>query len=1062
MKKILFLVFTSLVFTFSASAVEKNKHVVKQQQKQVSSKHFQVLKDGSVHIEGLSFKSLEDYVSSNYFKETGKRCGTETLPLDTRKAMSDGTDCTLSSTTIKSEYNLSDYIIIPVVFHVIYKTDGTGNVSDELILSQIESMNMAYGADPSFTNGSTDTHIEFELAGITRTQNDDWFNDSNELAYKSALGWDQDSYLNIYTNTASGYLGYSYLPQNMAGGIRDGVVLNSEAVGQLTGWQYDEGDTLNHEIGHYLGLLHTFQDGCVSNTYFTGDLIVDTNAQASGNNIYDCTDISSCGTPDPIHNYMNYTDDACLYQFTAEQSNRMICSILNYRSTLYHNKVDGLPEFSSFTATPSSTDLSVTFNATATDPDSGSIVSYKWDFDNDGEIDQTTSAGNSSYTYPAAGKYSASVTAVDSGSQERKSWIIEVNSGTGTAPTDTYTKHLYIPLSQTNTSFTSYLGLYNPGDETTNYTINFVGENGYVVASSVNGTINTLSRKYEEALSTNVDNAYWIMIGYDNTLDAYLELISDDGSKSGAILASKKLDDKLYVPHIAPETNYWNSYSSIVNGTNSPITATFNYLTGTMPLNPPADAFSMNYFEWYDDLFASGAPTGFKYWGIVESASSSLFGMEMFSTKGELDTLGALDLNSNSSDTLYFAHVDVGGGYWWTGVVIENINSSQITIEITPYDVAGNALTPVSYTMDGYEKLVNVIQGFWTNKSLTYPENTAWFKVVATGGEIIGYELFGTEESAGRKLLAGINAATDGKLKLTYPHVDVSTTSWTGITVVNIGDDTTSLTAKAYDNNGNLLQEYPVKTSFAPNEKYVNVAENIFSGGLPIGTTVITMESDNSLVGFEIWGDMPQTRISGILPFTPTSGDYVYFESFEASEYIESSIVPDGWNIYALSQNTSENAGWASASAFSFTDGDWLTNYSQSIPDGNDYMVGFYGSQTERNHQLLTSPAITLPAGITTLEFMSQFGWPGDATKSCNLYIYVGSDTPDLSVATKVHEFTKSYMQIIDTSSEVNSFTVWRPESFDISSFAGQTIRICFEINSQWEQSWHIDSLGIK
>jgi len=639
-------------------------------------------------------------------------------------------------------------------------------------------------------------------------------------------------------------------------------------------------------------------------------------------------------------------------------------------------------------------------------------------------------------------------------------------------PSDSYTNHLYIPLSQTNTDFTSYLGLYNPGDTTTNFTLNFVGADGYIVTDPFSGSINSLSKLYQEALDDNVDNAYWIMIGYDNTLDAYLESVSNDGKKSGAILASTKLYSKLYVPHIAPETNYWNSYSSIVNGTNSPITTTFNYLSGTMPLNPPENAFTLNYFEWYDDLFASGAPDNFKNWGIIECATKSLCGMEMFSTKGELKTLGALDLSSNSSDTLYFAHVDVGGGNWWTGVVIENINSTEISIEITPYDVAGNPLTSVNYTMASYEKLVNVVQNFWTDKSLTYPTDTAWFKVVATGGNIIGYELFGTEEAAGRKLLAGINAATSGNLKLTYPHIDVSATSWTGITVVNIGDDNTSLSAKAYDVNGTLLQEYPVKTSFAPNEKYVNVAENIFNGGLPIGTATITIEADNSLVGFELWGDLTanfedRERMSGILAFgegTPTIGDdFFYFESFEATEYTGDTIVPDGWEIFALNENTRTSAGWSSASLIGFNGGGtWISNYPQTVPYGSDYMVALYGSETERNNQLLVSVPLTLPADIISIEFMSQFGWPTDATKSCYFYIFEGTGTPDLNLATKIHEFTKTYMQSLEKSTEAGSFTVWTKETFDISAFAGKTVRLCFEINSQWEESWHLDGIGIK
>ena len=96
------------------------------------------------------------------------------------------------------------------------------------------------------------------------------------------------------------------------------------------------GRTLTHEIGHYLGLFHTFQGGCGSAACYTsGDLICDTNAESGPNFSCAGSPPSSCCSVDPIDNYMDYSDDLCMEKFTAEQVNRMRCSLINWRPLLY-------------------------------------------------------------------------------------------------------------------------------------------------------------------------------------------------------------------------------------------------------------------------------------------------------------------------------------------------------------------------------------------------------------------------------------------------------------------------------------------------------------------------------------------------------------------------------------------------------------------------------------------------------------------------------------------------------------------------------------------------------
>ena len=193
---------------------------------------------------------------------------------------------------------------------------------------------------------------------VDYVENDDWYADNvgGTSKFKSTLAKSPDQYLNIYTNDAGGQgvLGYAYLPPDAAGTSADGVVMKHESIGgRNNGYgNYNHGRTLVHEVGHYLGLHHTFNDNVCDNTYTTQDLIVDTPPQSAAD--YGTEASSACGVTSAIENYMNYSDDVALNTFTAEQTNRMICSQISYRPDGYSFEADG-----TFTATGASSPLTV-------------------------------------------------------------------------------------------------------------------------------------------------------------------------------------------------------------------------------------------------------------------------------------------------------------------------------------------------------------------------------------------------------------------------------------------------------------------------------------------------------------------------------------------------------------------------------------------------------------------------------------------------------------------------------------------------------------------------------
>lgn len=223
-------------------------------------------------------------------------------------------------------------VTIPVWVHVIRSDSGAGDVSNTAIADQIAVLNEAFAGSTSAD--STDTGYSFSLAGTTRTNNSSWYTagpgTSAEAAMKTALRKGGPETLNVYVSSpGGGLLGWATFPTSYAGNpLADGVVLLNGSLPGGSAAPYNEGDTGTHEVGHWLGLYHTFQGGCRG----SGDLVDDTAPERSA--AYGCpVGRDSCrgGGEDPIFNFMDYTDDSCMDRFSAGQAERMSILGSSYR-----------------------------------------------------------------------------------------------------------------------------------------------------------------------------------------------------------------------------------------------------------------------------------------------------------------------------------------------------------------------------------------------------------------------------------------------------------------------------------------------------------------------------------------------------------------------------------------------------------------------------------------------------------------------------------------------------------------------------------------------------------
>jgi len=247
--------------------------------------------------------------------------------------------------------------IIPVVFHVIHQ-GGSENISYAQIEDQIRIMNEDFGktnADTVNTRDvfkpmAADAKVEFRLAkkdpqgnctdGVVRVWSSLTYNANDDL--KSLSYWNSNRYYNIWVvdnieNESGGLgfvVGYAQFP-DWGSALTDGVVIRSDYVGSI-GTGGDDGRSMTHETGHWLGLFHTFQGGC-GGGFFSGDGVDDTPPVDEPN--FGCPlSANSCSNdnpnlPDQIENYMDYT--SCQNMLTYGQKDNIDGTLAGARSQLH-------------------------------------------------------------------------------------------------------------------------------------------------------------------------------------------------------------------------------------------------------------------------------------------------------------------------------------------------------------------------------------------------------------------------------------------------------------------------------------------------------------------------------------------------------------------------------------------------------------------------------------------------------------------------------------------------------------------------------------------------------
>ncbi|MBC7775526.1 MAG: PKD domain-containing protein, partial [Phycisphaerae bacterium] len=334
----------------------------------------------------------------------------------------------------KSPSGLLDNVkVLPTVIHIIHD-GGIENISDAQAQQAITWLNQALANQGGFDQGSgADCGIQLCLAqrtpdglpsnGITRNQSPltEMQMETQDIPVKNLNRWKPKDYVNIWlvrsicsATYGCGVAGYSFFPYNHGNNL-DGIVMETGYVtdiNKITG--------LAHELGHYLGLYHTFEGGCTNNNCLTkGDRICDTPPDKSTASVPCDQTVNTCSTdtqsgpfatdqPDMTWNFMDYGIIACFHDFTPDQATRMNATVDGIRHSLLDSK-GCLP--------PCPTPTMAGFTSSATTIAPGETVNFSNTSQNASSYDWTLNGSsfgnqqNASYTFTAPGTYTVVLTA---------------------------------------------------------------------------------------------------------------------------------------------------------------------------------------------------------------------------------------------------------------------------------------------------------------------------------------------------------------------------------------------------------------------------------------------------------------------------------------------------------------------------------------------------------------------------------------------------------------------------------------------------------------------------
>jgi hypothetical protein len=445
---------------------------------------------------------------------------------------------------------------------------------------------------------------------------------------------------------------------------------------------------------------------------------------------------------------------------------------------------------------------------------------------------------------------------------------------------------VYVPFSTTkysdNSDSKTEVYVVNEGSAETEVIVKFFTDTGALSSQPLTRTIPANGcATFSPTNNLYASHIGWAQVESANTVKvaATVYFFGENGEvkSSYAIPGTSSLTAKAYVPHIAEQLNQWKTYVGIANPNSENISATFTPVESDfVSLASFGTSMFSKKYEVVSDIFGGNYPYGSSqreyWWGTLQSDNEKGFSaVEFFEQNNDTNKIyqvGGLLLDDRTATEIVIPHVETQW-LWWTGLALNNPNSESVTITVIPYDVDGNQLETSTFTLEAGKKYVNLVQGFWTDNGLEYPESTAWLKVISDK-PVTGFALFGLLSSnpeADNYVddLAAIEPITEYKTEIMFPYVIYSGSEhneWSGIGLINAGDENATLTLTGYNAHGEVVGTDTLTVN--AKQKLVKLVDDSLISGLKEDVKWIKVVSDKPVAGFELFGGTNHRYLNGI------------------------------------------------------------------------------------------------------------------------------------------------------------------------------------------------------
>lgn len=456
----------------------------------------------------------------------------------------------------------------------------------------------------------------------------------------------------------------------------------------------------------------------------------------------------------------------------------------------------------------------------------------------------------------------------------------------------------YAPDIRWDEEIHTYIGMANPLRDTATVTLTGYQADGTLVGQNVM-TLGQFQRVEESAMTLfNTDQLAWLRMESDLELGAYVRYAHTNGKQMSMVPWIPFAGHQVMVPHIARDTAQFFTEVGLVNaGLNAGSAFSFPYVDdpeggdqGSVRADHPrvipglSGPLQKNTFQ-YEDLY--GPETRSLQWDTLFSEDGlALVGVQHFGKKAT-DQLAAVPLPRSALSELVISHINHDRQNFWTGLVLINTLPGILPVEIKTYMEGGFLHQDLYYEFEPFEKKTFLIS---QDNELGLSDIADWIMVTSYEGGLMGYEIFGSPDG---RVMAALEPASKPSNMAVLPHTPSSEELWSGLGVINLGDQAIGVQIGGFDDAGTIVAVSD-NHYLKPREKMIATTDNLF-GELASSVSWIRVDTNLGQVSaFCLVGDRDREHLSAYqgIPNLALEGR-VFLANFEHDclEYLDE----QGW-----------------------------------------------------------------------------------------------------------------------------------------------------------------------